>query len=107
MNTKELQLYLLSNYPFYYALIQQCKLSLDDKIDGIAQVTVKTRMEITINPEKFKDYSTAEQAGLLIHELQHVYKDHIKQIQMKQVEALSDKLGIEANHTLSNIAMDI
>ena len=107
MDTKQLLLYLLSNYPYYYALLQQCRVTFDEKMDGIAQVKVSTRMEIQINPERFKDYSIAEQAGLLIHELQHVYKDHIKQMQMKQVEAISDRLGIETNPIMANIAMDI
>lgn len=107
MNIKDLQLYLLSNYPFYYALLQQTKINFDEKSEYIAYVKVQTKLEMTINPITFENFTVAEQAGLLIHELQHIYKDHIKQTQMKQVEAISDKLGIEPNHMMANIAMDM
>jgi len=107
MDIKQLQLYLLSNYPYYYALLQQAKINLDEKSEYVAYVKVQTRIEITINPEKFSNFTVAEQAGLLIHELQHLYKDHIKQTQLKQIEAISDKLGIEANYMMANVAMDM
>lgn len=107
MDIKELKMYLLSNYPFYYALLQQCKLYLDSDSKYIAFVKISTKLEITINPEKFEKFSVAEQAGVLIHELQHIYRDHIKQTQAKQIEAVSDKLGIEPNHMMANIAMDL
>lgn len=107
MNFKDLQMYLLSNYPFYYSLIQQCNITLDSKSEYIAYVKVNTKMEIIINPEKFQEFSISEQAGLLIHELQHLYRDHIKQTIMGQIEGISNKLGIETNHTQANVAMDI
>lgn len=107
MNTKELQLYLLGNYPFYYALLQQCKINFDEKIQGIAEVKISTRLEMTINPDKFKEFTIAEQAGVLIHELQHIYKDHIKQTLMHQVDTISEKLGVETNMFAANIAMDL
>lgn len=107
MNIKELQLYLLSNYPFYYGLLQQAKITQDDKTKYPAAVKISTKLEIIINPTIFGEYTVAEQAGFLVHELQHVYKDHIKQTQMKQIEAISEKIGIEPNHMLANISMDM
>lgn len=104
---KALQMYLLSNYPFYYALVQQCKISMDDKSKYIAYVKVSTKMEMVINPIMFAEFSTAEQAGMLVHELQHLFKDHIKQTNLKQVEAIAEKIGSEPNHMQANIAMDV
>lgn len=106
-NIKNLQLYLLSNYPFYYSLCQQAKINLDEKSEYVAYVKVQTKIEITINPEKFTNFTIAEQAGLIIHEMQHLFKDHIKQTQLKQIEAISDTLGIEPNHMMANVAMDM
>lgn len=107
MNIKDLQLYLLSNYPYYYGLLQQCKITQDEKTKYVAAVNVNTGLEIIINPTLFDTFTVPEQAGFLVHELQHLYKDHIKQIKLKQVEAISETIGIQANPTLANIAMDM
>jgi len=103
---KEVHMYLLSNYPFYYGLLQQCRITFDSKTQYIAYVKVSTKMEMVINPKAFSNFSTAEQAGLIVHEMQHLFKDHIKQSNLKQVEALADKMGSEPNHMQANIAMD-
>jgi len=106
MDFKILQLYLLSNYSFYYNLLQQTKINLDDKSKYIAYVKIQTKLEMTINPTLFQEFSIPEQSGLIIHELQHLYKDHIKQTQAKQIEAISNTLGIQPNYMMANIAMD-
>lgn len=107
MSLKDLSMYLLSNYPFYYSLLQQCKITLDSKTQYVAYVKISTKMEMVINPAKFSAFTVAEQAGLVVHELQHLYKDHIKQTNLKQVEAIADKIGSEPNHMQANIAMDV
>ena len=107
MNMKEVNLYLLGNYPYYYGLLQQCRIVFDEKSDYLAAVKVQTRMEMVINPKKFDEFSVAEQAGLLIHEFRHLYNDHIKQTQKGTIEAISDKLGVDASQTRANISMDL
>ena len=107
MDIKTLQLYLLSNYPFYYALLQQARINLDSNSEHIAFVKVQTRIEITINPEKFALFTIPKQAGILIHELLHIYKGHIQQTINKAVDNLSNALNIMPNYMLANICMDM
>lgn len=107
MNLKEVNLYLLANYPYYYALLQQSRILFTQDEKYLAYVKVQTNIEITINPERLSKLSVAEQAGILIHELQHVFRDHIKQSQAGAVEGISNKMGIQPNHMLANIAMDM
>ena len=103
---REAKYFLLKNYPFYYGLYMQCKIELDENFPHIAGVLVKTRMHMKINPKEFFALPIKEQAGILVHEFQHVIKGHIKQSLDKYPQSIAKSHNKEYSHQVVNIAMD-
>jgi len=107
LDLRPVKLYLLKNYSFFYSLLQLCKITLDDKQPYIAAVKVQNRIEMVINPTLFSKLPMEEQAGIILHEFGHIYKDHIKQTKEGLLDSISAKMGIETQMQMANIAMDL
>ncbi|MEI6580047.1 MAG: hypothetical protein WCN92_11390, partial [Eubacteriales bacterium] len=88
---------LLSHFPFYGALLAQCKMRFTDSC-GTAYVTILSTgdIEMGISPKFFLSLPEAHRVGLVLHELNHLMLRHIHR---------SKEMGL--NHRLANIAQDI
>jgi predicted metal-dependent peptidase len=106
MDFSEINFYLLKNNPFYYGMLTQAKIKLDPKSKYLAFVQIKNKIEITLNPEKLSTLSVPEQAGIVIHEFQHIFSGHIKQALQKRPEAISNSFGLVHDPMKANVAMD-
>lgn len=103
---KEAKYFLLKNYPFYYGLLMQCHIELDKNFPSIAGVLVKTKMHMKINPDNFFKLPVQEQAGILVHEFQHLIRGHIKESIEKYPQSIAKSKNKEYSHQVVNIAMD-
>lgn len=88
------RVYLISEYPFYSAMLNQCVFSWSDKLPTAGVCINKTgNVELLINPIFFDSLSEHHRIGLLMHEMLHVAMNHLTRVK-------------EFNQ-LFNIAMDI
>lgn len=106
LNFSEINFYLLKNNPFYFGMLQQSKIKLDNESKYLACVEIKHKIEITLNPVRLSALSIGEQAAIIIHEFQHIFSGHIRQALQKRPEAFSAEAGVQHNPILANIAMD-
>lgn len=88
---------LLSHFPFYGALLAQCKIKLNDKCQT-AYVTILSTgdIEMGISPKFFLSLKAEHRVGLILHELNHLMLRHLHR---------TKSLGL--NPKLANIAQDI
>ncbi len=88
------RVYLISEYPFYSAMLNQCVFSWNNKIPTAGVCINKVgNVELVINPEFFDKLSEHHRIGLLMHEMLHIAMNHLTRV--------------EEYNKLYNIAMDI
>ena len=96
---------LLKTKPFYAHMLRQCRISLDSKFPSAAGVIVKGTIEMKLNPEKMAEMPLDVQAGVIEHELKHLFHDHISDYH-KLGAAEAALVNRSKNHYAFNVAAD-
>ena len=96
---------LLKIHPFYAQMLRQCKITIDNKFEAPAGVVVKHGIEMIINQEKMAKLPLREQAGIVEHELAHLFHDHIADYQ-KVGKSEASLVGKKRSHKAFNVAAD-
>lgn len=105
MNLDEIVFHLLKTTPFYGHMLRQCRIKMDNNFMAPAGVIVKGNIEMVINPSKMEQFPLEVQAGVVEHELKHLFHDHISdyhRIGSSEAELVQKK----KSHMAFNIAAD-
>jgi len=89
------RIYLITEYPFYSAMLSQCVFSWTGRIQTAAVgLNSDGNVMLLVNKEFFTSLSEHERVGLLMHEMLHLVMNHLTR-------------GKELDNKTANIAMDI
>ena len=71
-----------------------------------ACVFVKHGIQMKLNLDYMKTMPVQTQVGIIEHEFQHLFKEHVTQGNQKAHETYAQKIGLHGSHMAYNIAID-